>query len=62
LVEQLLAGLSADDRRIVELALQGYSAREISERLGILERTAYRRLERARARLERLRAAGSGER
>jgi RNA polymerase sigma-70 factor (ECF subfamily) len=55
IVEQLFASLSADDRCIVELALQGYTPRETSEKLGVLERTVYRRLERVRARLERLR-------
>jgi RNA polymerase sigma-70 factor (ECF subfamily) len=54
-VEQLFASLSEDDRRIVELALQGFSPREISDRLGVLERTVYRRLERVKVRLERLR-------
>jgi hypothetical protein len=33
--------------------------REISERLGLLERTVYRRLERVKARLERLRAGAA---
>jgi RNA polymerase sigma-70 factor (ECF subfamily) len=53
---QLFAGLGADDRRIVELALQGHTPQQISESLGVLERTVYRRLERVKARLERLRA------
>jgi RNA polymerase sigma-70 factor (ECF subfamily) len=61
-IEQLFAGLSEDDRRIVELAMQGYSPQEISDKLGVVERTVYRRLERTRARLERLRAeAASSE-
>jgi RNA polymerase sigma-70 factor (ECF subfamily) len=58
-VEQLFAGLDTDDRRIVELALQGHTAAEISVQLGILERTVYRRLERVKGRLERL-SSGAG--
>ncbi len=55
-VEQLFAGLGEEDRHIIELALQGYSPREISDRLDVLERTVYRRLERVKTRLERLRS------
>jgi RNA polymerase sigma-70 factor (ECF subfamily) len=58
-VEQLLAGLDEDDRRIVELALQGHTAAEISDQTGASERTVYRRLERIKARLERLRSSDS---
>jgi RNA polymerase sigma-70 factor (ECF subfamily) len=55
-VEELLAGLQERDRAIVTLALQGYSAVEISAQLGLIERTVYRVLERVKKRLERLRS------
>jgi RNA polymerase sigma-70 factor, ECF subfamily len=53
-VEQLFRGLDERDRRIVELSLQGYKPPEISDQLGIAERTVYRQLERVKGRLERL--------
>jgi RNA polymerase sigma-70 factor (ECF subfamily) len=54
-VEQLLVGLDQEERRILELSLQGHTTREISDRLGRAERTV--RLIRAnvRRRLERMR-------
>ncbi len=60
-VEQLLRGLDADDRRIVELTLQGYTIPEISSMIQTSERTIYRRLERIKGRLQRLRAGEPGE-
>ncbi len=51
-VERLLAGLEAPDRRIAELALQGYKVAEISPLVGLAERTVYRKLERLKGRLE----------
>jgi RNA polymerase sigma-70 factor (ECF subfamily) len=59
-VEQLLRNLSEREREIVSLALQGYTAPEISERLGRPERTVYRVVERARKHLQRLRAESMG--
>jgi RNA polymerase sigma-70 factor, ECF subfamily len=53
-VEQLLADLSEDDRPVIELSLQGYTTREISQRLGRVERTVRRVRERVRRRLERM--------
>jgi RNA polymerase sigma-70 factor (ECF subfamily) len=53
-VDQLLAGLDDDDRPVVELSLQGYTTREISERLGRAERTVRLVREYARHRLERM--------
>ena len=38
-VKQLFAGLGEDERPVLELSLQGYTTREISERLGRAERT-----------------------
>jgi RNA polymerase sigma-70 factor (ECF subfamily) len=38
-VEQLLSSLDREERPILELSLQGYTTREISERLGRAERT-----------------------
>ena len=52
-VERLLAGLDPDERPIVELSLLGHSTREISEELGVPERTVRRVRERVRHRLER---------
>lgn len=45
-----------DERAILELSLQGYTATEISERLGRAERSVRRLRERVRKRLERMRA------
>jgi RNA polymerase sigma-70 factor (ECF subfamily) len=53
LVEQLLRELGQRDGEIVSLALQGYSADEISARLERPRRTVYRVLERIRGRLQR---------
>jgi RNA polymerase sigma-70 factor (ECF subfamily) len=53
-VERLLAELSPPERPIVELSLQGYSTREVSEQLGRAERSVRRVRERVRERLERL--------
>jgi RNA polymerase sigma-70 factor (ECF subfamily) len=52
-VDRLLAGLSEDERPVIELSLQGYSAPEISRRLDRAERTVRRLRERVRGRLER---------
>jgi RNA polymerase sigma-70 factor (ECF subfamily) len=53
-VEQLLADLDEEERPILELGLQGYSTREISERLGRAERTVRLLREGVRHRLERM--------
>lgn len=53
-LENLLGGLDADDRPIIELSLQGYSTQEVSERLGRAERSVRRVRERVRKRLERI--------
>ena len=53
-LERLLNGLDEDERPIVELSLQGYSTREISEQLDRPERTVRRLRERVRARLEQM--------
>ena len=55
-LERLLRGLGADERAILELSLQGYSAAEVGEQLGRSERSVRRVRERARARLDRMRA------
>jgi RNA polymerase sigma-70 factor (ECF subfamily) len=54
-VEQLLAGLDGEERPVVELSLQGFTTREISERLGRAERTVRLLREGVRHRLERMR-------
>jgi RNA polymerase sigma-70 factor (ECF subfamily) len=53
-VEQLLRDVEADERPVLEMSLQGYTTREISERLGLAERSVRRLRERVRKRLERL--------
>lgn len=53
-VEQLLAGLDEDERPVLELSLQGFTTREISERLGRAERTVRLLREGIRHRLERM--------
>jgi RNA polymerase sigma-70 factor (ECF subfamily) len=52
-VEQLLSALDQDERPVLELSLQGYTTREISERLGRAERTVRLLREGVRRRLER---------
>jgi RNA polymerase sigma-70 factor (ECF subfamily) len=56
-VEQLFRGLSAHERPILELSLQGYTASEISVQLGRAERSVRRLREQVRKRLERLQEA-----
>jgi RNA polymerase sigma-70 factor (ECF subfamily) len=56
-VEHLFRDLSAHERPILELSLQGYTASEISVRLGRAERSVRRLREQIRKRLERLQEA-----
>lgn len=53
-VEQLLAELDEDERPILEMSLQGFTTREISERLGRAERTIRLFRENVRHQLERM--------
>jgi RNA polymerase sigma-70 factor (ECF subfamily) len=53
-VEHLFRKLGVHERPILELSLQGYTAAEISARLGRAERSVRRLRERIRKRLERL--------
>jgi RNA polymerase sigma factor (sigma-70 family) len=53
-VEQLFRDLQEPQRPIVELALQGYTAAEISAETGSAERTVYRILERLKRKLQHL--------
>jgi RNA polymerase sigma-70 factor (ECF subfamily) len=53
-VHQLFAGLDEDERPVLELSLQGYTTREISEQLGRAERTVRLLREGVRHRLERM--------
>jgi RNA polymerase sigma-70 factor (ECF subfamily) len=53
-VEQLLRGLSGEERPILQLSLQGFTSKEIGEQLRVSERTARRVRERVRKRLERM--------
>ncbi len=53
-VEQLLRGLTADERPVLELSLQGYTTQEISQRLDRPERSVRRLRERVRKDLERM--------
>jgi RNA polymerase sigma-70 factor (ECF subfamily) len=51
-VEQLLRDLPESERPVLELSLQGYSAREISQQLGRAERSVRRLREQVRRKLE----------
>jgi RNA polymerase sigma-70 factor (ECF subfamily) len=53
-VDQLFAALDEDERPVLELSLQGYTTREISERLGRAERTVRLLRELVRKRLQRM--------
>jgi RNA polymerase sigma-70 factor (ECF subfamily) len=53
-LEQLFASLDEDEQPILDLSLQGYTTREISEQLGRAERTVRLVRECVRHRLERL--------
>jgi RNA polymerase sigma-70 factor (ECF subfamily) len=53
-LKKLLAGLDPEERPILELSLQGYTTREISEQLGRAERTVRLLREGVRLRLERM--------
>ena len=57
-VKQLFARLDEEERPVLELSLQGYTTREISERLGRAERTVRLLREGIRHRLERMRREG----
>jgi RNA polymerase sigma-70 factor (ECF subfamily) len=57
-VDRLLTGLDEDERPVLELSLQGYTTREISERLGRAERTVRLLREGVRKRLERMQREG----
>jgi RNA polymerase sigma-70 factor (ECF subfamily) len=62
-IEHLMRGLpDATERRMLELSLQGYGPREISEEVGRSERTVHRVLSLVRNRLRRLRDADEEER
>jgi RNA polymerase sigma-70 factor (ECF subfamily) len=53
-VEQLLSSLDEKQRPVLELSLQGYTTREISEQLGRAERTVRLLREGVRKRLEQM--------
>ena len=57
-IEQLFAGLDEQERSVLELSLQGYTTREISDQLGRAERTVRLLREGVRHRLERMREEG----
>jgi RNA polymerase sigma-70 factor (ECF subfamily) len=57
-VERLLQTLDEDERPILELSLQGYSTREIADRLQRAERTVRLLREGIRRRLERMQCEG----
>jgi RNA polymerase sigma-70 factor (ECF subfamily) len=56
-VAQLLRDLGEAERPVLEMSLQGYTTLEISDRLGLAERSVRRLRERLRKRLERLQLA-----
>ena len=51
-VANVLRGLDADERTVVEMSLQGYTTTEISEQLGRAERSVRRLRERVRRQLQ----------
>lgn len=51
-VTEVLRGLKQEDQPIVQMRLEGYSIKEISERIGRSERTVHRALEIVREQLE----------
>jgi RNA polymerase sigma-70 factor (ECF subfamily) len=53
-VEQVLRSAAPAERPVIELSLQGYSAQEVSERLGRAERSVRRLRERVKRQLQRL--------
>jgi RNA polymerase sigma-70 factor (ECF subfamily) len=53
-VDELFASLDADERPVLEMSLQGYTTREISQRQGRAERTVRLLREYIRHRLEQL--------
>jgi RNA polymerase sigma-70 factor, ECF subfamily len=57
-IEQLLAKLDVDERPVLELSLQGYTTREISDHLGRAERTVRLLREGVRHQLERMQRDG----
>jgi RNA polymerase sigma factor (sigma-70 family) len=57
-VENLFRDITAHERPVLELSLQGYTVPEICERLDRAERTVRRLRERLRKRLERLQDSG----
>jgi RNA polymerase sigma-70 factor, ECF subfamily len=57
-VEQLFRAAEPDERPVIELSLQGYTAAEISLQLGRSLRTVHRLREQVRKRLERMRRDG----
>jgi RNA polymerase sigma-70 factor (ECF subfamily) len=56
-VEQLFRDLREDERPMLQMSLQGFSSPEISQELGVSERTVRRLRERVRKRLERMQLA-----
>jgi RNA polymerase sigma-70 factor (ECF subfamily) len=61
-VEELLGAFrDDDDRAVVELSLMGHTAREISERLGLAERSVTRLRSRVKEKLERMRERATAE-
>jgi RNA polymerase sigma-70 factor, ECF subfamily len=53
-IEHLLRGLEIEERPILEMSLRGYTSTEISQELGLGERTVRRMRERIRKKLERM--------
>jgi RNA polymerase sigma-70 factor (ECF subfamily) len=60
IVEGLLTRLDADERVMLEMSLQGYSAQDISEQTGRAERSVRRLRERVRKYLQRQHAETAG--
>jgi RNA polymerase sigma-70 factor (ECF subfamily) len=60
-VARLLGDLDEDERPIIDMSLQGYTAQEISKHLGRAERSVRRLRERVKKRLERMQLEAEAE-
>lgn len=61
LLTRLMSGLDERARKIVQFSLEGFSAAEMAEHVGLTDRSVYRQMERIRTRLEELDLEGNQE-
>ncbi len=53
-LEQLLAGLDAEEQHVVDLKLQSFTNQEVAEQLGCSERTVRRLMKRVQSRMQQI--------